>query len=203
MRACPAVIWVLIAPLGTGSLRGAQACPRVVWGISWGAARLLLSLRPGQVCLKHTPVLGSDSRTELLLWLLWPPCGQWAVREQPGTVQHSSCCTSCSHTTQVLLPPQSALTCCSISEQMMRRPSKGKGHLPHCHSTSNSQLIFPTHTCRSSPCLSPSQAVHSRQWAGPVLTAAFIMLGNDLWRIQCPNTSAGHSSSICAAKSQL
>lgn len=89
-RACPAVIWVLIAPLGTGSLRGAQTCPRVVWGISWGAARLLLSLRPGRVCLKHTPVLGSDSRTELLLWLLWPPCGQWAVREQPGTLQHST-----------------------------------------------------------------------------------------------------------------
>lgn len=42
-----------------------------------------------------------------------------------------------------------------------------------------------SHTCRNSPCSSPSRA--------PAATA-FIMLGNDLWRISFPNTGAGHSS---------
>lgn len=96
--------------------------------------------------------------------------GQW------GSSGHSS------HPALFLL---SLRWCCCSSEQMMRRASRGQGQLPHCPSTSNSQLILPA-----------ARAAIRRAHLRAELRAAtaFIMLGNDLWRISFPNTRAGHSS---------
>lgn len=130
------------------------------------------------------------------------------VRDGAAMLSMGATCTARSeHTLEQLLVCainavsfQSAVRCCCTKNQIMRRASKGKGHLPYCHSTSNSQLIFLTHKHRNSLCLSQSSVLHTRQQLGPVLAAGIYHVRRWPLKDQVTKHHAGHNFAICIAK---
>lgn len=196
MRAAwePALQWFgcYLHPWCQAAREGTALCC-VSWGIPWAAARLLLSLRTAQVCLKHTCAREWQQSWAPAVAPLWSVRGHPPAQLAPAAAALSHLCRSCSLLT---LHPAAAV---SVS-RWWGEQARGKvtSHTATAHQTA-SWYFHPTRAAMRRAYLWTELGAAGRA----SLAAAFIMLGNDLCRINFPSTSAGHSFSICAAKGQL
>lgn len=148
-----------------------------------------------QACLKRAPVLGNDTKKS-------SGCDSlWSVREGRAApaqllqqlLSHHTSAASFSACTRLL---QWQRADDEKSKRGERSPPTLSQHIQEPADISSPHV-------QGFAVLISEQSSGQQAQPGPGLATAFIMLGNDLWRIQLPNTSAGHSFSICAAKSQL